>query len=183
MGIIKDTTASFTRIRDYGNQMRGLLSRHEIHNVDDLKRLAKDSAFKSEVTVLWKGIIEAEGGKVSLTLILGTIAVAMGGVGIAAGGGAIGLPLLLVLAPAGYFAGQEFDSEGYTKSVANKFTQLWQMASSLDSEQCTGVVADKFHELLANVQKLEAEGYTKKAVERINKLFHKAADPLLNQFR
>jgi hypothetical protein len=48
----------------------------------------------------------------------------MGGVGIAAGGGAIGLPLLIILAPAGYFAGQELDSEGYTKSVVNRVRNL-----------------------------------------------------------
>lgn len=35
----------------------------------------------------------------TLTLILSTIAIAMGGVGIAAGGGAIGLPLLVILVP------------------------------------------------------------------------------------
>jgi len=124
MGIIRDTTASFERIRGYGNQMKSLLSRHEIRSVEDLKRVAKDSYFQNEVTALWDGILKAEGGKLSLTLILSTIAVAMGGVGIAAGGGAIGLPLLIILAPAGYFAGQELDSEGYTKSVVNRVRNL-----------------------------------------------------------
>jgi hypothetical protein len=124
MSIITDTKASFERIRGYGNQMKSLLSRHEIHSVEDLKRVAKDSYFQNEVTALWDGILKAEGGKLSLTLILSTIAVAMGGVGIAAGGGAIGLPLLIILAPAGYFAGQELDSEGYTKSVVNRVRNL-----------------------------------------------------------
>jgi hypothetical protein len=176
MSVIKDTAASFERIRGYGNQMKGLLSRHEIHSVEDLKRVAKDSSFQNEVATLWEGITRAEGGKITLTILLSTIAVAMGGVGIAAGGGAIGLPLLIILAPAGYFAGQELDSEGYTKAVVSKFTKLLQMAKNLDSEQYTGVVADKFHEFLANVQKLDADGYTKKAVDRVKKLFHKAAD-------
>ena len=124
MSIITDTKASFERIRGYGNQMKSLLSRHEIRSVEDLKRVAKDSYFQNEVTALWDGILKAEGGKLSLTLILSTIAVAMGGVGIAAGGGAIGLPLLIILAPAGYFAGQELDSEGYTKSVVNRVRNL-----------------------------------------------------------
>jgi len=124
MSIITDTKASFERIRSYGNQMKSLLSRHEIHSVEDLKRVAKDSYFQSEVAALWDGVLKAEGGKLSLTLILSTIAVAMGGVGIAAGGGAIGLPLLIILAPAGYFAGQELDSEGYTKSVVDRVKNL-----------------------------------------------------------
>src|ERR1700686_4951361 len=99
MGIFKDTTASFERIRGYGNQMKSLLSGHEVHSIEDLKRVAKGSAFKSEVAALWEEITRAEGGKISLTIILSTIAIAMGGVGIAAGGSAIGLPLILFLAP------------------------------------------------------------------------------------
>jgi hypothetical protein len=124
MSIITDTKASFGRIRGYGNEMKGLLSRHNVHNSGDLKRVAKDSHFQSEVAALWDGILKAEGGKLSLTLILSTIAVAMGGIGIAAGGGAIGLPLLIILAPAGYFAGQELDSEGYTKSAVDRIKNL-----------------------------------------------------------
>jgi hypothetical protein len=171
MSIITDTKASFERIRGYGNQMKGLLSRHEIHSVQDLNRVAKDSSFKSEVAALWDGILRAEGGKLSLTLILSTIAIAMGGVGIAAGGGAIGLPLLIVLGPVGYFAGQELDSEGYTKAIVNKFTQILQMAQSLDSEQYTGVVADKFKKLLESVHELDAE--RRKYAERITGVFKK----------
>lgn len=54
MGISKDTKASLERIRGYGNQMKSLLSRDEVHSIDDLKRVAKDSSFQSEVTALWE---------------------------------------------------------------------------------------------------------------------------------
>ncbi|MGA7764936.1 MAG: hypothetical protein WB781_24440 [Candidatus Sulfotelmatobacter sp.] len=67
---------------------------------------------------------QPKGGKLSLTLILSTIAIAMGGVGVAAGGGAIGVPLLMILAPVGYFGGQELDSEGYTKVAVDTFKKL-----------------------------------------------------------
>jgi hypothetical protein len=170
MGILKDTKASLERIPDYAHQMKSLLSRHEVHSIDDLKRAAQDSTFKSEVAALWEGVLKAEGGKMTLTLILSTIAIAMGGVGIAAGGGAIGLPLLAILAPAGYFGGQELDSEGYTKAAVDTFKELLQKAQELDAEQYTGVVADNFKKLLANVQELDAKGYIKKAVDRIKKL-------------
>jgi hypothetical protein len=124
MGIKTDTKASFERIHGYANQIKSLLSRHEVRSIDDLKHAAKDSSFKCEVAALWENILRAEGGKMTLTLILSTIAIAMGGVGIAAGGGAIGLPLLAILAPAGYFGGQELDSEGYTKAVVDGFRRL-----------------------------------------------------------
>jgi hypothetical protein len=158
MGIIKDTTASFERVRGYGNQMKSLLSRHGVHNIDDLKRVARNSPFKSEVAALWEGILKAEGGKVTLTLLLSTIAIAMGGVGIAAGGSAIGLPLLVILAPAGYFGGQELDSEGYTKTVVDTFRMLLHNAQRLETGRYTGMVADKFKEILQKVQELEPEG-------------------------
>jgi hypothetical protein len=157
MGIIRDTKASFERIHGYGNQMKSLLSRHGVHSVEDLKRVAEDSSFRSEVAALWEGIPNTEGGKITLTILLSTIAIAMGGVGIAAGGGAIGLPLLAILAPAGYFAGQEFDSEGYTRAVVGKFRKLLQMAQKLDAEQYTGTVTDTFRQFLEKVQELDAE--------------------------
>lgn len=124
MGILKDTKAMLERIRGYGNQMTNLLSRHQVHSIDDLKRVSKDTTFKSDVAALWDAFLTAEGGKLSLTLILSTIAIAMGGVGVAAGGGAIGVPLLMILAPVGYFGGQELDSEGYTKVAVDTFKKL-----------------------------------------------------------
>jgi hypothetical protein len=176
MGISTDTKATLERIRGYGNQMKSLLFRHEVHSIADLKRAAKDLSFQSEVTALWGNIVRAEGGAITLTVILSTIAIAMGGVGIAVGGGAIGLPLLVILAPAGYFAGQELDSEGYTKEVMDNFKRLLQMAQKFDSEQYTGMVADKFKKLLDNIHELDSEGYAKKAVDSFKKLLHKAAD-------
>ncbi|HYM75838.1 MAG TPA: hypothetical protein VE377_07655 [Candidatus Dormibacteraeota bacterium] len=153
MGIITDTKASFARYRGYGNDMKSLLSRHQVHSIDDLNRAGKDSAFQSEVAALWDGILKAEAGKISLTLILSTIAVAMGGVGIAAGGGAIGLPLLAILAPAGYFAGQELDSEGYTKAIVQTFRKLLQKAHTLDSERHIQAGLDRIKNLFYQAER------------------------------
>jgi hypothetical protein len=133
MGVLKDTKATLLRSREYGVQIKGLLSRRQVHSVNDLKRVARNSSFQNEVTALWAGILKAEGGKMSLTFVLSTIGLAMGGVGIAAGGGAIGLPLLMVLAPAGYFAGQELDSEGYTKSVVDRINKVLHKAGDSES--------------------------------------------------
>jgi ABC-type multidrug transport system fused ATPase/permease subunit len=176
MGIIGDTKATLERVRIYGNQMKNLLSRHEIHSIDDLQRVAKDSSFQNEVTALWAGIIRTESAKTMLFIVLSTIAIAMGGVGIAAGGGAIGVPLLAILAPAGYFAGQELDSVGYTKAVVDMFEELLHKVQELDSERYTEAVVDKFKKLLENAQELDCEGYTKAAIERFKELLHKAQE-------
>ncbi|HEY1938108.1 MAG TPA: hypothetical protein VGJ33_09255 [Candidatus Angelobacter sp.] len=50
------------------------------------------------------------------------IGAALGGVGIAAMGGAIGLPLALLLAPVGYFAGSKIDSSHSKKKTSERFT-------------------------------------------------------------
>jgi hypothetical protein len=102
----------------------------------------------------------------------------MGGVGIAAGGGAIGLPLLIILAPAGYFAGQELDSEGYTKKVVALFEALLQEAQKLDYEHYAGVVANKFTQLLARIRDLEPEGrrYTDGIVDTFKRLLGKTGN-------
>jgi len=125
MGIIKDTKASLERIPRYVNQIKNLLSRHGVHNIDDLRRVARDPSFKCEVTALWEDILKAEGGKLTGTLVFSTLALAMGGVGIAAGGGAIGLPLLAILAPAGFIGGQELDSEGYSRVIVERLKKLF----------------------------------------------------------
>lgn len=178
MGIIKETKATLERIRGYGNQMKSLLSRHEVHSIDELKRAAEDPSFKSEVAELWDGILKAEGGKLSLTLILGTIAIAMGGVGIAAGGGAIGLPLLVILAPVGYFTGQELDSEGYTKAVVDMFEKLLHKAKELDYERYTDAAAAKIKKLLERAQELDAERhkYTERTTAMLRKLRGKTGE-------
>jgi hypothetical protein len=172
MSVITDTKATLKRIRDYGNEMKGLLSRHNVHNIDDLGRIAKDPLFLSEVAALWDELLKAEGGKMTLTVVLGTIAIAMGGVGIAAGGSAIGLPLILILAPLGYFGGQELDSEGYTKAVVDRFEELLRMIRKLDSQQYSEMVADKFNKLLESVHWLDAERhkYTDGMIGRLKKL-------------
>lgn len=70
MGIIKDTKASLERIPNYADQIKSLLSRHGVHCTDDLRRVARDSAFRSEVTTLWEDILKAEGGKLTGSLVL-----------------------------------------------------------------------------------------------------------------
>jgi len=172
MSVIKDTKATLERIRGYGDEMKRLLSRHQVRSIDDLKRAGKDCTFRNEVAALWDGILKTEGGKLSLILILSTIAFAMGGVGIAAGGGAIGLPLLIILAPAGYFAGQELDSEGYTKAVVDMFNQLLEKIHTLDPKHYTGVVANNFKKLLESVHELDAQRhkYTDEMIGRLRKL-------------
>jgi hypothetical protein len=78
----------------------------------------------------------------------------------------------VILAPVGYFTGQELDSEGYTKTVVNTFAKLLQMAEKLDFEHYNDVVAGKLKELLENVRELHTQRrkYTERLIGMFNKL-------------
>ena len=69
-----------------------------------------NAEFKEEFVGIWKEIAKTDGGKLSLTTIGIILGASLGGVGIAALGGAIGLPLFLILGLAGMWGGTEFDS-------------------------------------------------------------------------
>jgi hypothetical protein len=174
MSVSKDTTATIERARGYAREMKSLLSRHAVHSIEDLKRLGREPSFKSEITAFWKAIPEAEGAKIALTVVLSTIAIAMGGVGIAAGGGAIGLPLLAILAPVGYFTGQELDSEGYTKTVLGMFQKLLQLAQKLDFERYAGSVEDEAKSIFETIHNLDTQRCREVVVDKIENLLRKA---------
>lgn len=84
------------------------------HNVDGVRRLVElhrsDTAFRLEWNAIWKQIALDNGGKVSLGAAGAILGAALGGAGIVALGGAIGVPLLAVLGLAGLVAGAEVDS-------------------------------------------------------------------------
>ena len=75
---------------------------------------------KSARDAIWKTIVDQEGGKLTLGTVFAITGLSLGGVGIAAAGGAIGLPLVLLLAPAGIWVCNEFDNAGVTSNVRRK---------------------------------------------------------------
>lgn len=71
---------------------------YEIDGVKPLiDKYQNDESFKNEWIAFWSDIAKENGGKLSLTTVCVVIGASLGGVGIAAMGGAIGLPLALVL--------------------------------------------------------------------------------------
>jgi outer membrane murein-binding lipoprotein Lpp len=84
-------------------------------------KATRDEEFKTEWKQIWSQIAQQDGGKLSLTTILGITGLVLGGVGIAAGGSAIGLPLAILLAPVGYLAGAEIDDLGFVKKALEFF--------------------------------------------------------------
>jgi hypothetical protein len=93
------------------DRLVALLQRHQIDGVSRLiDAFRHNDEFSSDWKKVWRDIAEADGGKISLTTTGAILGAVLGGVGIAAGGGAIGFPLALVLGLGGLLAGSEFDS-------------------------------------------------------------------------
>ncbi len=98
----------------YKAHQEALKSLFKKHDVDGIKALISkyrtDSSFKAEWARFWSELAKSEGGKLSLTTIGLIIGASLGGVGIAAMGGAIGMPLAMVLGLGGFLGGSKFDS-------------------------------------------------------------------------
>ena len=101
------------RYKAYAAELKSLFVKHGVNSRRALLATYKNDEFKREWKAIWTRIAGTDGGKLSLTsigLILGAV---FGGLGIAAFGGAIGLPWALVLGLAGLVGGTSFDAGGY----------------------------------------------------------------------
>ena len=102
------------KYRKYKEQLKRLFLKYEIDGVKPLvNKYQNDESFKNEWIAFWSDIAKEDGGKLSLTTVGVIIGASLGGVGIAAMGGAIGLPLALVLGLGGFVGfvgGSKFDS-------------------------------------------------------------------------
>jgi uncharacterized membrane protein YbjE (DUF340 family) len=120
MSFAADIKAAKARFHIYIDQLAALLCEYDIIGpswYDNLKKANGDPEFISRRDQIWKRILEEEGGKLSLAVILGIVGAVMGGVGIATAGSAIGLPLIALLVPLGIVLGNEMDTEGITRNI------------------------------------------------------------------
>lgn len=115
--------ADLKRFKGYTEELIWLCKQYGITGPEALWRGVRNPEFKRQFRAICGKVVEADGGKLSLSTLLGVIGAAFGGVGIAAGGGAIGLPLALVLGSGGYFAGAELDSMELVKKIRRFFRQ------------------------------------------------------------
>lgn len=127
------------------------------HNIDSIKLLVtkyrSDSSFKNDWNEFWSLVAKQEGGKLSLTTIGLIIGASLGGVGIAAMGSAIGMPLAIVLGLSGFLGGSKFDSLLFFSEDKKVSTKI--------SKECYNVLESKANELditISEYVKLILEG-------------------------
>jgi hypothetical protein len=97
--------------KKHAEELVSLFKKHQISGIRSLVlEYRRNRAFKSEWTHFWGNMAKDEGGKLSLTTIGILIGASLGGVGIAAMGTAIGMPLAVVLGLSGFLTGSKIDS-------------------------------------------------------------------------
>ena len=89
MSISKELGDAATRFKTYVDRLIALLQSHEIRSIPALNQAVRhNDAFRRDWRAIWSDIAAVDGGKVSLTTAGVVLGAVLGGVGIAAMGGA-----------------------------------------------------------------------------------------------
>ena len=106
------------KYRKYSNQFKELFKDYDVKNISDLiKSYLQNDGFQIKARAILIEVSKAEGGKLSLATIGLIIGTALGGVGIATAGGAIGVSLATVFGLGGFLSGSKIDSLGVLNSM------------------------------------------------------------------
>jgi hypothetical protein len=120
MSFSDDIRDAKRRFPQHVNAFEDLFRKHRISSTSSAWEAFSSPRFRKDMMELAEQVMKAEGGKLTFGVAFGIIGAALGGVGIAAMGGAIGVPLALVGAFVGLIIGNEADSEGYTSTFIRK---------------------------------------------------------------
>ncbi len=120
MSFIDDIRDAKCRFPQHVNAFEDLFRKHRISSTSSAWGAFSSQTFRDDMVELAEQVMKVEGGKLTFGVVFGIIGAALGGVGIAALGGAIGVPLALVGAFVGLVIGNEADSEGYISTFIRK---------------------------------------------------------------
>jgi hypothetical protein len=143
MSVTRDIKAAKKRFASYILRFRNLLAEYRVCGKEwyrNLKLANADPEFIARRDQIWKEILEQEGGKLTLGTVLAIVGAALGGAGIAVGGGAFGLPLVLLLAPIGVWVGNEVDEEGLTRRFLKELQTHFNKPGAIATEIGIGLM-------------------------------------------
>ncbi len=154
MGTFSEIANIPSKFMDSRDLLILLFKEFEIDGIQSLVKTYKsNNSFQQKWNSIWRDIAEKEGGKLSLTTIGVIIGSSLGGVGIAAMGSAVGLPLAGVLGLTGFLSGSKIDSLGYfskDKTIKIKLSGEVMQKLKIDSEK-TGLPINELIESLVNI--------------------------------
>jgi len=150
MPIADDAKQTVQRFSRYIQEFVDLFKRFKLNGssgVGGFWNVVSNREFRRESNKIWAKVAEQEGGKLTLTTVATIIGAALGSIGVAGLGTAVGIPLICLLPPVGYFLGTEADSWGLVRRVK---AYLAGASDPADSEQSVGEV-DQLTELVATL--------------------------------
>ena len=113
MPIVAETKQSLERFKGYVDQLIELCRGQGIRGwrapLQLVSAYRNNSDFRSQWNSIFGRAVNADGGKIGLGTALGILGLVLGGVGLAGAWGAIGVPLVAILVPLGFLAGNELD--------------------------------------------------------------------------
>tara|TARA_R110000868_G_scaffold234868_3_gene488544 strand:- start:1475 stop:1948 length:474 start_codon:yes stop_codon:yes gene_type:complete len=111
MGTISEIKEIPEKYKKYRDKIIELFKQNDINSISSLVAMYKaNPQFKENWKKIWVEVSKEDGGKISLTTVGVIIGSALGGIGVATMGSAIGVPLALVLGLGGFLTGTKFDS-------------------------------------------------------------------------
>lgn len=120
MSFSEDVRNARRRFPQHVQALEILFKQYGIHDASTAWNALSSQAFRKDMVNVAEPILKADGGKLTFGVMLAIVGAALGGVGIAAMGGAFGVPLALVGALVGLVLGNEADTEGYTSTFIRK---------------------------------------------------------------
>jgi hypothetical protein len=121
MSFSEDIRDAKRRFPQHVKAFEDLFRKHHISSTSTAWEALSSASFREDMVELAEQLMKVEGGKLTFSVAFAIIGAALGGVGVAAMGGAFGVPLALVGALVGLVLGNEADSEGYTSTFVRKF--------------------------------------------------------------
>jgi hypothetical protein len=118
--ISSESKNTVERFRSYIDRFISLAADYKLDGngkLVSLWRARRDPEFRRRANIIWGDLVARDGAVLTLPTVLGILGAVLGGIGIAGFGGAIGIPIALLLVPAGILAGLELDSEHVTQKL------------------------------------------------------------------
>jgi hypothetical protein len=120
MPIADDAKQTVQRFSRYIQEFVDLFKKSKLDDSSGVRgfwKVVSAPDFRRESNKIWAKVAEQEGGKLTLTTVAAIIGAALGSIGVAGLGTAVGIPLIFLLPPVGYFLGTEADSWGLVRKV------------------------------------------------------------------
>ena len=117
------------------SNIRELLEKWNVRSLESLKAAARDDRFRKALTSAIRDTAKRNGATLTLVTAASWISIAVGSIGIAGLGGAIGVPLAVILIPLGLLGGGFLDEEGLLSRTRKRCFTLLGIKNTEDQKE------------------------------------------------